>query len=155
MSDRRPSGLSWRLRRGLQNSLVDNSTAFGFSITITASFGVLGALHGSADVSEVFGFAIAGALAFTLLQMLATRDFRERPDAAPRKVVMLGTALNFVSVAAAVGVAALVGLILPAAVAWPLGPFLASVTYVAVEAAELALAARLVDSRDDGRDGEG
>lgn len=132
-----------RLRRGLQTSVVDNSSAFGFSITITASFGMLNRLHGQPGVGEIFGFALAAVAAFTVLQAVASSGFRTRPGTAPREVVMLGTALNLASVGLGVGAATLTGLVLDSSVAWPLGAFLAAFTYVLAEALELTVAGRV------------
>lgn len=132
---------SQRLRRGLDTSIVENSSAFGFSIMITASFGALSRLDGQPGIGTVFGFAVGAALTFTLLQAIASSGFRDDVESSSRRVVMLGTELNFVSVAAAVGVAVLVGLLLPPGLAWPVGGFLASGVYVLLEATELAGAA--------------
>ena len=129
-----------RLRRGLQTSVVDNSSAFGFSITITASFGTLSRLHGQPGFGEIFGFALAAVAAFTVLQAVASSGFRSRPGTAPREVVMLGTALNVASVGLGVGAATLTGLVLDSSVAWPLGAFLAAFVFVLAEALELTLA---------------
>ncbi len=136
-------GAGRKLRRGLQTSVVDNSSAFGFSITITASFGMLNRLHGQPGVGEIFGFALAAVAAFTVLQAVASSGFRTRPGTAPREVVMLGTALNVASVGLGVGAATLTGLTLDSSVAWPLGAFLAAFVYILAEALELTLAARV------------
>ncbi len=135
--------VSTRLRRGLHTSVVDNSSAFGFSITITASFGVIQLMLGSPQLAEIFGFAVAAAVAFTVLQAAASGGFRRTPEAAPREVVMLGTALNFVSVGVGVGVATLVAVVFSSAIAWPLGAFLAASSYVLTEALEITAAARV------------
>jgi membrane-associated protein len=84
-----------QLRRGLHTSVVDNSTAFGFSIMITCSFGVLSNFEGSPSIGAILSFGLAAAATFTLLHALASDLFRHRPQTAPRQVVMLGTALNF------------------------------------------------------------
>lgn len=132
-----------KLRRGLQTSVVDNSSAFGFSITITASFGTLTRLQGQPGFGEIFGFALAAVAAFTLLQAVASSGFRRRPGTAPREVVMLGTALNVASVGLGVGAATLTGLVLDSSVAWPLGAFLAAFVFILAEALEHTLAARV------------
>jgi hypothetical protein len=84
---------------------------------------------------------MGAALMFTLLQAVASSGFRKRPEGSSGEVVMLGTAMNFVSVGVAVGVAILVGLLLPPELAWPLAGFLATGVYVLLEATELAAAA--------------
>lgn len=127
----------------MQTAVVDNSTAFGFSITITGSFGLLTTYEGSSSVGEVFAFALAAALAFGVLQAAATKGFAHRPDIFGRKTVMLGTALDILSVGLGLGGAALAGVVLSGFAAWPVGGFLAGLFYVGAEAIELAVAARL------------
>ncbi len=143
------------LRRGLHTSVVDNSTAFGYSIMITASFAALSSLRGSPALAEVFGFALGAAVTFPLFQGLATAWFRRRPDTSPREVVIKGTALNFLSVGLAVGAATLVGVILEVGISWPIAGLLASSTYLLAESAELAGAERIERRRGDRGDDQG
>ena len=137
-----------QLRRGLHTSVVDNSTAFGFSIMITCSFGVLSNLEGSPSIGAILSFGLAAAATFTLLHALASDLFRHGPQTAPRHVVMLGTALNFVSVGLGVGAAALVGLLVAApAAAWPIGSAAASSAFIFTEALEMLLAEQVEGRR--------
>lgn len=129
-----------RLSRGLHTSIVDNSSAFGFSIMITGSFAVLGELLGKPVVGEIFGFALAAALTLTLFLGASSHGFRRSLETAHREVVLLGVAMNFVSVGAGVGAAALAGAIVSSWPAWPIGAFTAVSVYIGAESAELALA---------------
>lgn len=142
-ADRNESHTGRAARVGLHTALVDNSTAFGFSITITASYGALNQLAGSPALLHITGFAVGAALAFTLLQAAVSRGFRRRPGKAPREVVLLGTALDVVSVALGLGAAMLAGLLLPPAVAWPVGAFAAAAVFALSQAVELMVAVRL------------
>ena len=128
---------------GLQTAVIDNSAAFGFSITITSSFGALNQLAGTPSLVDIFGFAMGAAAAFTLLQAAATRGFRRQPGAAPREVVLLGTALDILSVALGFGAAVVIGLALPTGAAWPVGAFLAALVFALGQALVLMLAAVL------------
>ncbi len=114
---------------------------------ITSSFGVLSNFEGSPSIGEVFSFGLAAAAAFTLLHALASNLFRHRPQTAPRQVVMLGTALNFLSVGLGVGAAALVGLVVAPAAAWPLGSAAASSAFIFTEALEMLLAEQVERKR--------
>ncbi len=129
-----------QIRRGLHTSVVDNSTAFGFSITITCSFGVLSNTEGSPSIGAILAFGLAAAATFTLLHALASDLFRHRPQSAPRQVVILGTALNFLSVGLGVGAAVLVGLLVAPAAAWPLGSVAAASAFIFSESLEMLLA---------------
>lgn len=128
-----------RMRTGLRTSVVNNSSAFAFSIMITGSFGLLSRSEGSATTGEIFAFGMLAVAGFVALEALASNAFRRRPETFPVEVTMLGTAFSFVSVAAGYGGAALAGAALADTGAWLLGGFLASALFVAVEAAELTL----------------
>lgn len=136
---------------GVQTALVDNSAAFGFSITVTASYGALNQLAGQPSLLDVGLFAGSAAAAFTVLQAAATRGFRRRPGTAPREVILLGTAFDIVSVVLGLGAAILVGVLLPAPAAWPTGAFSAALVFALAQAAELAVAARVERRRGDRR----
>lgn len=143
-------------RVGLQTAVIDNSAAFGFSITITSSFGALNQLAGTPSLFDIFGFAMSAAAAFTLLQAATTRVFRRQPGAGPREIVLLGTALDILSVALGFGAAVVVGKAFPAGVAWPLGAFLAALAFALGQALVLMLAALVERLRGDtGADSEG
>jgi len=130
-------------RVGLHTALVDNSAAFGFSVTITASYGALNQLTGQPSIADIVGFGAGAGAAFTLLQAAATRGFRNRPTAAPREVILLGTALDILSIALGLTGAVLAALLLPAGFAWPAGAFLAAVLFTLAQALELTIAAQL------------
>ena len=140
--------------RALSTSVHGNSTAFGFSITITATFGMLTHVLGSPSVGEVLTFAIAAALAIAALDGAVTRGFRTRAAAAPPEVQLLGTALNFVSVGTSVALSLAIGKLLDGAAAWPLGSAVASATYIVVEAAGIAVAEPIQRARGDRHAGD-
>jgi hypothetical protein len=56
---RGPTPLQWL--RGLNTAVSGNAQAFGFSITITATYGVVSSAQGSASLPEIFGFALAAS----------------------------------------------------------------------------------------------
>jgi hypothetical protein len=130
-------------RAGLQTAVVDNSTAFGFSVTMTASYGALNQVAGSPSLLDIALFAVCAAGAFTVLQAVTTRAFRRRPSTVAREVIMLGTALDMVSVVLGLGAAIAAGLLFPAHVAWSAGAFSAALVFALSQALELMIAARL------------
>ncbi len=140
--------------RGFSSSVRGNSTAFGFSIMITASFGVLDSLQPTKSLGDVLFFGIAAALSVGLLEGIVTRGFRLRVTKVPSEVALLGTALNFASVAAGVGTAIAVGEAIDAPVAWPVAGFAAPLVYIVAEAAEIMVAERLQQLRGDPHAGE-
>lgn len=133
----------------LGTSVRGNSTAFGFSIMITISFGALQSLAGSPSLTELLAFGVAAAIALALLEGAVSRGFVRRVGSAPAEVAMLGTAMNFASVAAGVGAAIAVGELWTTFGAWPAGAFCAAVAYVLAESAEMLIAERVQRSRGD------
>ena len=135
--------------RALGTSALGNSTAFGFSIMITASFGMLATVIGKPDAGELFAFGVGAAVAVALIEGAVTRGFRRRVDPAPAEIAMLGTALNVASVtlalAAALGVAELVS----GRAGWALGAFVAAGIYVLVESGEVFIAELVQGARGD------
>lgn len=127
------------MRTGLRTSVVNNSSAFAFSIMITGSFGLLSRSEGSATTGEVFVFGMLAVAGFAALEALASNAFRRRPETYPVEVTMLGTAFSFVSVAVAYGGAAVSGALLDDMTAWIVGGFCASALFVFAEALELAV----------------
>lgn len=136
MTSRSPGA---QLRTGLRTSVVNNSSAFAFSIMITGSFGLLSRSEGSATAAEIFAFGMLAVAGFAALEALASNAFKRRPETFPVEVTMLGTAFSFLSVAAGYGGATLAGALLDDAGAWLLGGFLASALFVLGEASEMAL----------------
>lgn len=132
-----------RYRRGLMTSVVNNGSAFGFSVMITASYGMLEHFHSNPSAWEVVLFAVGAVLAISVIEASASRGFRRRPDVHPNNVVLLGTAANFVSVLLSLGIVYGAGMLIPAPAVWPVAPLLASGVYVLTEAAELAFAERI------------
>jgi hypothetical protein len=137
-----------RLATAINTATAGNATAFGSSITITGSFGMLQAVVGSPTVGQIVMFGVAAALTIGIVEGVVTRGFKERPDKAPRQVAMLGTAQDFISVGLAVGTAAAVAALLESGAAWPLGAAAATIVFLVAESLEIFLA-ELIDRRRD------
>ncbi|MDR7303283.1 hypothetical protein [Haloactinomyces albus] len=129
-----------RYRRGLMTSIVNNSSAFGFSVMITTTYGMLGTFHGSPSAFEVMLFALGAVVAVSVIEAVASNGFRRRPRTHPAEVMLLGTAANLLSVAVSLAVAYAAGRWLVEPLVWSLAPLLAAAVYVLVESAELAIA---------------
>jgi hypothetical protein len=126
--------------RGLNTSVSGNSQAFGFSITITVTYGLISSAGGKPALPELFGFALSAVAAFSLLNLIVAGMLLKRQSAGePRRVVLVATATDFLAVGA--GIAAAVGIreVVSDWGAWVLGPFCAGVVYVLIQAVELSL----------------
>lgn len=128
------------MAQGLNASVSGNAQAFGFSITVTVSFGVLNRLVGQPGLFDLFGFAMSAVLAFSLLNLVVVWRLRAAPGDGPSsRATLLGTATDFLAVGAGVACAVGAGRLLNGSAAWLLGPFLAGVAYVLVQSVELAV----------------
>lgn len=135
--------------RALATSALGNSTAFGFSVMITASFGMLSRELGAPGTLDLFVFGAGAAIAVALIEGLVTRGFRRRIEPAPAEVAMLGTALNLVSVTIAIAIAYGAGETLAGVAGWGCGAVLAAGAYVLVESSEVLIAEFVQGARGD------
>lgn len=126
--------------RGLGSSTRNNSLAYGYSLALTASFGMLALLDRSPDVADLFLFAIGAASTFAFANAVVTRGYRMKTEDEPPVVIAFGTSLGVVSVTGAIGIAALCGWLLPSWLGWLIGGFGASTGYIVLGAFEMLLA---------------
>ena len=131
------------LRHGLDASIRANYTAYGFSVMITASFGVLASEQPSPGTGEIFIFVLGAVLAFILIDVVVTRGFRRSPESESPQAAPLGAAFALGSVTFGVGGAALLGSIDKGSLIWGLGSFAATTIYVVLAGIELAIAEQL------------
>lgn len=128
--------------RGLHASAGNNAAAYGYSVTITASFGILSALRSAPSVPEIFLFAGGAIAAFALVEAVATGGFRHGLEDEPSSVKALGGSISVFSVGGALTGALVVGNLLDTS-AWPLGAFVATTFYLCFFALEISIAQRL------------
>lgn len=127
------------LWRGLGETANDNSTAFGFSLTIGGVALILADLHGSPKVAEVFLLIGGAAAAMIAISAVSTRGFRsDTADPLPERAQMRGSALNFISVGMGLLAAWGAGEILDGGVAWAVGGFVGILLYLTFESLEYA-----------------
>lgn len=129
--------------------MLGNSTAFGFSIVITISYGAMQNLRGSPSLLELLLYGMAAAVAVAVMEGVITRGFRVGVERLPVEVLMLGTAQNVISVAAAVGAVIGLGKLMGGTVAWLLAGAVGATVFVALESAELLIAAVVQRARGD------
>lgn len=152
MSERKPDAkhpAGGVYAREIRTSLQNNAGAYGYSVMITCSFGMLNAVYNSPNALQVFVFAMGAVASFLVIELLATNGFRrslgqdeDSPSAA------LGSSLGVLSISSALGVALGIALLLPATLAWFATPLVASTTYLMVTPVEMLIARRLEHARD-------
>lgn len=140
MADR--ESLLVHYRRGLGNSARNNTLAYGYSVAITGSFGLLVHFEGNPGVVDVILFGIGASIAFAVVNVVVTEGFQQPVEREPRVVMALATSVGAVSISAALGVAALAGWLLSGWLPWVLAPLAASLAYLLTAAGEVALARR-------------
>jgi hypothetical protein len=124
-------------------SARNNALAFGYSVTSTASFGMLYHTAGPLSILRIFMFVLGSGIAFAGVNALVTRGFRQRVEQEPPVVVALATAFALVSISGGVGLAALIGWGVGGWTAWLLGSLLPTWAYLSIAALEMALARTL------------
>jgi hypothetical protein len=125
------------LAAGLNAALDRASLPYGYTVTIWSSGQVLIDLRGTPSAWLAPSYALGALCGFGLLKLVA---WRARPRGAVRVARSGGLAwvVQFVTIAASVGVVALVGRI-HAGLVWAVGGFLATTVYLAGMAAMTVL----------------
>jgi hypothetical protein len=145
----RPQGVRERLVSGLGQSLGGNATAFGYSVTITASFGAVELGRGTPRFGDLVVFGFGAVVAFGGLEGLATGGFRSPLQKGSNDVVLLGTALAFISIVLAIATARGIAELLSGAWAWFGAAFGASLVFALVESVEFMFAEWLQERRGE------
>ena len=86
---------------GLHASVANNASAYGYSVSITASFGLLTTALGTPTAPEIFAFAGGAMAAFALVEEVVSRGFKRGLEDEPSSVKELGNSISVLSVGAA------------------------------------------------------
>lgn len=149
MAQTEPRGVRDRLRCGVSESLSGNATAFGYSVTITASFGAVQHERGQPSYLDLLLFGMGAVIAFASLEGAVSAGFRRPLEAGSSQVVTLGTALAFLSVGLAITAALAVAHMLGGAVAWFGGALVGSLVFALAESLEFVLAEWVQERRGE------
>jgi hypothetical protein len=147
------------LVHGLRVAILNNATAYGFSVMITTVFVATQTILATHELGELFLFAGGTTVAFAAVEAVATSGFRVRTRPDRSDVVAVGTALATVSVLLALAVGAGLASLVGGWFGWFLAPFGATVAYSAASGVEMALAHREQERRgqvsEEQEDGSG
>jgi hypothetical protein len=138
-----------RYKRGLHASVRNNASAYGFSVTITASFGLLTSARGTPTALEIFAFAGGAVAAFALVEFVVSRGYRQDLEDEPPNVKDVGSSVSVLSVGLAMAGAYVAGRLLEGLVAWPVGSFVATAIYLFLFGVELGLIEHLSRRRGE------
>lgn len=140
MSELQGRGFGTRYVRGLHSSAIGNAAAYGYSVTITATFGVLSTTRGTPGVPEILAFVAGAVLAFAVVEAAASGGYRHELEEEPSSIRALGSSISLFSVGGALGLVFAAERLVGSFVVWPLGSFLATVAYLFAFALEIAVA---------------
>ncbi len=141
-------GFGNRYAHALRAGTHNNAAAYGYSVSITAAFGILSTTQGTPGILQIFAFAGGAVVAFALVGAIASGGFRRRLEDEPSEVKALGGSLALLSVGLAIATTFAAGqLSPPGSGGWPLGAFLATVVYLSLVPVEMVLAELLEERR--------
>jgi hypothetical protein len=138
-----PNTTQYSYFRGLHASVRNNASAYGFSVTITATMVLLVSSLRTSSAWEVFAFAGGAVAAFALVELVVSGGYSHELEDEPSSVKDIGSSVSVISVGTAILLAYTVGRLVGGFVAWPLGSFVATVAYLFLFGVELGLIDRL------------
>lgn len=103
-------------------------------------------------MSQILAFVVGAVLAVALVEFVASSGFRHELGEEPSSVLALGSSISVFSVGGALGLVLAADQLVGGFTIWPLGSFLATVTYLFIYALEIAVA-DVVQRRIRGRRG--
>lgn len=134
--------------QGLRTGVRNNGAAYGYSILATVGFATLNSRLGSPETGHLFLFVIGAALAFTLVEGGASRGFRDRMRGDRSDVIVVGSAVNFLSITSGLAIFIGVAALWQSWITWLTAPFAATVVYLLTIGVEMAFARRTERARE-------
>ncbi len=128
--------------RGVRTALRNNATAYGFSISLTAAYGLVNTASGAGSALETISFAFGAAVAFVLVGGIAVAYFPHGRLGEGGQVATLAGGFDILSVMGAI-TAAYGFSHLPDLAAWPATGFATVVTYLLVGGVDVLIARRV------------
>lgn len=119
-----------RWARGVDASIRRNASAYGYSVLVTTTFGLLQGTEGPPTSVDLFLYVVGAGVTFAGLGALTSRLFREEPEDESELVVVVGGSLNVFAVATGLGAAFGTAQVVGSHVAWGLVPAVATFVYL-------------------------
>lgn len=141
-----------RLVVGLGQAIGGNATAFGYSVTITASFGAVELVRGSPTFWDLLVFGLGSVVAFGGLEGLISKGFRNPLPKGSDDVVLLGTSMAVISILLAIAAARGVAGLFTGTPAWFCGALCGSLVFALVESLEFIVAEWIQERRGESDD---
>jgi hypothetical protein len=125
----------------LTTVLRGSAVPYGYTLTVLSSHSILSHSHGPPTIFDILLFVVGAIAAFTALALISSR-FSPRPLPTSRGDMIRAGTVHVFAIGAAFGATVLIGLI-PGAVAWLLGAFVATSLYLTIASLEIDFAHRL------------
>lgn len=135
----------------MRGSVRNNASAFGYSLMITTSFGLVNTFAGSSGLLRIFLFLFGAATAFIAVEAYVSGGFRRRVGSEPSNIVVLTGAMNLLAVAAGASAAA-ASAQLPGIASWAVGGFAATLVYLLVDGVDVLLARLTAERTEESAD---
>jgi len=137
--------------RGVRTALRNNASAYGFSITITVSYGLLSGAQSAVSAAETIAFGAGAAVAFVLVGavFVAATSRGSLPES--RQALTISGGVDMLSVGAAIAAAFALSQI-PGFWAWPMAGAGAVACYLLVSGLDVLIARALARRTSFGSD---
>jgi hypothetical protein len=135
-------------RKNLRTAVVSSAAPYGYTLAIWTTGAVLTHTHGVPNTLEALAFMIGAVVGFAFVGALAFGGVAKHFDRERGQALLWGS-FHFLSIGLAIGSATLIGHYVKGFIAWPVGGFLATSTYLLVVGAESTVA-YLWDQRGEG-----
>ncbi len=147
--------LSGSYVQGLSAAVRNNaSAAYGFSVTITASFGLLTSALRTPTPPEIFAFAGgAGGRRLRPDRALGLQGLQARAAGRIQQFKNVGSSVSILSVGVGILCAYAIGRVLDGFAAWPVGALVATLAYLFLFGVDLGLTERLQRAGRSGKPG--
>lgn len=136
--------------RGVRTALRNNATAYGFSISITAGYGLLSGTHSSMSALETIAFAVGAAIAFLVVGGTFLTRFPEGSLPEGGQVTTISGGIDVLSIVATVATAYGLSRV-PGFAAWPLTGAGMVITYLLASGLDVLLARTIARHTNLGR----
>lgn len=125
--------------RAVRTALGNNATAYGFSISITAAYGLLSGPQSTVTAAETIGFALGAAFAFAVVGAAFMIVFSQGSLGENAQIATISGGVDVLSIGCAVGAAYLLAR-LPGEWVWPLTGASTVATYLIVGGLDVLVA---------------
>lgn len=124
--------------KNLKVTLRDNSSAYGYSILITAVYATLN-VYSTATIDTIFMGVIGAAMGFVAVESYIVRVFHDVDASDTQRTKTIARLMHAISIGCGVGCAAICGAFFNGYAAWFIGALFATVSFILIDGIELSI----------------